>query len=786
MKPLFKIALLAGVASAVQVHLRRGDDVNGRDENGLTPLMLAASKNRGEICSLLLSCGADPFLQNLEGQCALEIARSSGARDAIAVIEKAVGVLPESVINKKSGDWGRYNQPTDSSKLTEYRDIEDGDDWSADPSGWEATENVPLCKGDDLLIETVTALEAGVALYVPVDTDQDWSDVVIFLPERITYSSQDDAKDKRLEIERIFRRAIREGRVSINQLTSACRMEDGFINEVAQSNFGFVLEDIGSEMDEPEWPGGDLTETDFLEDEVSLEECFSFLEELSSENNDLLTNYTKHVSSITMLDPDRESELFKRLKDGIRRMIMALLECSATFEKVSLMLINSLEGRFGKEVADALSEESDDIEENDPDEFPAESDAEVVSFRHSLSEGEIVKIREIAGLIGNLRSLREKHEDQSRKYNDLLLQTSAELLRLHFFLRPLRALGNIIHKLRMEMVEYEQKIEDLCVVIAKMPRDHFLRFLKSDVTNGNWVRIESLAGHPWSDKMAILVPEISKLQSNLIFIESSVGVPLDKFRKIAKQAKEGTAVADKARHGIIEANLRLVVYAAKKLSYRGMDLLDMIQEGNIGMMKAVDRFDHERGAKFSTYAMYWINQSIFRAIADKGRTIRIPVHMFDAIKKLEKISDQILKETGKKASLSTLAASMNLPEERIRKIMGVVGEPISLEATEEDEESLSISETIPDPSLPDPLQVLFQKELRKAVDLSLSEIHPKQVSILRLRFGLDDDQDRTLEEIGQKFSLTRERIRQIEAKGLKSIKSSEHLKLFLGCMDRKE
>ena len=787
MKAQFKVAVMAGVASAVQVHLKRGDDVNGRDENGLTPLMLAASKNRDEICSLLLSCGADPFLKNLHGQSALEIAKLSNAGAALKVLEKAIGVIPDLLIENKAEDLCQNGHLVQSMELTEFREIEDGSDWHPDPSGWEAVEDHLLCDGDDSFVEKVTALEEGVALYVPIDIDQDWSDVLIHLPERIPPSFPEDIKEKRREIERLFRRAIQEGRISLSQLTSACRMEDGSIDEVKKSNLGYVLADIGSEMDEPEWPCEDLQEMDFPEEESLLEECISFLEELSSEKNDLFNSYMKHVRAITMLDPKRELALFRHLEEGIRRMIMALLECPATFEKVGRMLVNLMEGQFDKKQECKLSDKPNDFAEDDTDEFPLESDGEIILFRHSLSDEELMKIRKIAVMIDSLRILRGKNTEESRQYNDLLIQISSNLVKLRFFSSSLRSLVHIIYKLRMEVVEHEEKIQELCVGRAQMTREHFFKLRPMILTNNKWVHAESLAGHTWSNHIALLGPEISQSQSSLLSIQSAVGIPLDKFRKIEKQAKEGEAMAAQARLGIIEANLRLVVYVArKKFKNSGWDLLDMIQEGNLGMMKAVDRFEYERGFKFSTYAIHWIHQSISRAVDDKSRTIRIPVHMLEAVRKIDQLSEQILNDTGRTASLSDLVTGMNLPKERIQKIMGVVPEPISLEASEENDLNSSISETILDPDLEEPLQNIFQKELKKAVEISLSKIHSRQSDILRLRFGLDNDQELTLEEIGQRFCLTRERIRQIEVKALQSMRDPVHLKLLSGFSEGKK
>ena len=322
----------------------------------------------------------------------------------------------------------------------------------------------------------------------------------------------------------------------------------------------------------------------------------------------------------------------------------------------------------------------------------------------------------------------------------------------------------------------------MCVDIAGMPRKDFINSFKGNEANLEWLDKHIRAKRKHSSTLAKMKDDLTRTQRKLVHMEKVTGLGITEIKELNRQLSLGEARARRAKKEMIEANLRLVISIAKKYTNRGLQFLDLIQEGNIGLMKAVDKFEYRRGYKFSTYATWWIRQAITRSIADQARTIRIPVHMIETINKLNRISRQMLQKMGREATPEELAIEMEMPEDKIRKVLKIAKEPISMETPIGDDEDSHLGDFIEDFSVLSPMDSATSEGLGEATQSVLSSLTPREAKVLRMRFGIDMNTDHTLEEVGKQFDVTRERIRQIEAKALRKLRHpsrSEQLKSFL-------
>jgi RNA polymerase primary sigma factor len=427
----------------------------------------------------------------------------------------------------------------------------------------------------------------------------------------------------------------------------------------------------------------------------------------------------------------------------------------------------------GKSVHSSISKEDKDADDEGFGELDGGPDPELAHTRFS----------ELKTLYQNFLSTQKKYGRQDKRtLNQVALIANAFI---KFKLIP-RQLDKLIRKMRSLLEEIrteERTIMRLCVNNAKMPRQIFIDCFPKNETNDNWLKKHILSKKSYAAALKSLQPAILAAQHKLQELEKSVGMSISEIKDINRQMSAGEAKARRAKKEMVEANLRLVISIAKKYTNRGLQFLDLIQEGNIGLMKAVDKFEYRRGYKFSTYATWWIRQAITRSIADQARTIRIPVHMIETINKLNRIARQILQATGKEPSPEELSKKMGLPEDKIRKILKIAKEPISMETPIGDDDGDShLGDFIEDTTALSPIDAATIEGLRENVNQVLATLTPREAKVLRMRFGIDMNTDHTLEEVGKQFDVTRERIRQIEAKALRKLRHptrAEPLRSFL-------
>jgi RNA polymerase primary sigma factor len=537
-------------------------------------------------------------------------------------------------------------------------------------------------------------------------------------------------------------------------------------------------------------------------DEDAVEAAEAALSTVDSDfgrTTDPVRMYMREMGTVGLLTRQDEIVIAKRIEEGLKHMIQAISACPATIaeilalaEKVTkdeLRIDEVIDGFIDaqeEEVVAATVSDDEEVEEGEEEEVEEESeeDGEAVAAANlaQLKEDALARFAVIADLFTKLGKAYEKYGYRSKQYDKLQEQISEELMQFRFSAKQVDALCDTMRGLVEEVRKYERSIQELCVTKAHMPRPHFIKVFPQNEENLEWVKQEIAAKKPYSETLARYQAAIIDQQKKMNELQQRVGIPIKDLKEINKQMTNGEAKARRAKRDMIEANLRLVISIAKKYTNRGLQFLDLIQEGNIGLMKAVDKFEYRRGYKFSTYATWWIRQAITRSIADQARTIRIPVHMIETINKMNRISRQILQETGLEADAATLAVKMEMPEDKIRKILKIAKEPISMETPVGDDDDSHLGDFIEDSNSLAPVEAAVYDSLRNVTKDILDSLTAREAKVLRMRFGIEMNTDHTLEEVGKQFDVTRERIRQIEAKALRKLRHpsrSEKLKSFL-------
>ncbi|MDY7025748.1 MAG: RNA polymerase sigma factor RpoD [Pseudomonadota bacterium] len=558
----------------------------------------------------------------------------------------------------------------------------------------------------------------------------------------------------------------------------------------------------------------DLIMTQSGTDEVAAEEAAAALAAVENEpvrTTDPVRMYMREMGTIELLTRDGEIAIAKRIEEGTRQVMEALalwptiipriLDEYALFEagekKLGDIISGYLDPNDDGEAAPSPSNDSDfdpkQSKKNDKNKDEDKESDDSDDSDDSDESGETLDLELAAERFAELKSLHEKYLAAKAKNKAGSKATQGHLESMAKFF----TIFKLVPKLHEELIEdvrcvlvqirnHERNIMETCVRRARMPRKDFVQQFPSNETNLKWAPAIVEKNKSYTEKLALYVQDIQLSQTNLQQIADEFSLDIPHIKEINRRVSLGETQTRRAKKEMIEANLRLVISIAKKYTNRGLQFLDLIQEGNVGLMKAVDKFEYRRGYKFSTYATWWIRQAITRSIADQARTIRIPVHMIETINKLNRISRQFLQEKGREATPEELAAELEIPEDKIRKVLKIAKEPISMETPIGDDEDSHLGDFIEDTNIASPLDRATTESLQETTRDVLGNLTPREAKVLRMRFGIDMNTDHTLEEVGKQFDVTRERIRQIEAKALRKLRHPSRSELLRSYISEEE
>jgi RNA polymerase primary sigma factor len=545
-----------------------------------------------------------------------------------------------------------------------------------------------------------------------------------------------------------------------------------------------------------------LTDATAAPDEEAVEEATAALANLDAEfgrTTDPVRMYMREMGTVELLTREGEIRIAKRIEEGLEAVKIALGSYPGTYDLLlrhyetvkagQMRLVDVIVGFVDPNAPDEIAQPQNpklmalEREEaaNDDDETEGDEDEEAIDTGPDPEEA-AKRFNSIAKVHHQFLNALDKLGSKDPKTLKIRKKICGELMELK--LSP-KMFDQLIDNLRQHVTEVrllEKEIMFLCIKQAGMPRKDFISTFPKNETSTRWLDKHIKAKKRYSGPLAKFKDEIERRQNKLKDLEGLFHVLINEIKEINREVSIGEAKARRAKKEMVEANLRLVISIAKKYTNRGLQFLDLIQEGNIGLMKAVDKFEYRRGYKFSTYATWWIRQAITRSIADQARTIRIPVHMIETINKLNRISRQMLQEMGREPTPEELAVRMEMPEDKVRKVLKIAKEPISMETPIGDDEDSHLGDFIEDTSVSSPIDSATTESLRETTHSVLAQLTPREAKVLRMRFGIDMNTDHTLEEVGKQFDVTRERIRQIEAKALRKLRHpsrSEQLRSFL-------
>lgn len=739
------MAVLAGVESAVQIHIDRGDDLNARDEKGQTPLMLSAARNKVAICKLLLAAGADPCLLDPSGRSALDIALSAGARESAEAIEaafkpqlgeRAVGALCEQELSGPEGpapapvsttnspptlrpvDAAAIEQSKPPSHLTEPRPATAYKAWMAeyecedfDLEGWVAEEYRAAPEGDLTLAAAALEIQSAITEHQPIDTSADWDDADAYLPDRATPLPRSDEAETRERLRLVLLRAIREGSVPYSWIEDLALGEDGEPDVEAAALLGMVINDLGAETDERfEYSAPYESFEVFVAphdkpgEEDAVADAMAFVDDLAARRNDPLRLYQKELLREALLTAEAEVALGKAMEQGIENALDALAAwpagINATLEAARLVAKGSKPLRaisFGPQVE------------------PQKSESEGVTNAEIDACADVDAELEQATVDGEPASA----DDEADSQFDLDSKASSN-----------------------ELAEFCAAAEHLSGLSVSTKQDA-----------PEWALCRRAL-----TSMGLTRGFLMELADSGLDGELNSGAAFGQAMGAYRQARDHMAVA----------NLKLVYSIAKKYLFSGQPLDDLLQEGNIGLIKAVDRYDWRRGFKFSTYATWWIRQQVGRFVADKGKTIRLPVHIYEKTQRIAQAARAFELKHGHAPTLEEVATQVQLPISKVEALSRLGLEPLSIDELPDIDGRIAVHSKDQFASR-DPMECVEEIQMIESVNHILSTLKSKEENIVRMRYGIGGQDSLTLEEIGARLDVTRERIRQIEAMALRRL-----------------
>ena len=531
-----------------------------------------------------------------------------------------------------------------------------------------------------------------------------------------------------------------------------------------------------------------LSASDSSADDLAAEEAAAALAAVETEagrTTDPVRMYMREMGTVELLTREGEIEIAKRIEEGLRDVMAALSQFPGTVQyivdaydaaiaddKLTDVLIGYLDPTDDVPPATQVQKGADKDKDDDDDDTPVGPDPVEAAERFETIRKQLKKTE---------RNIKRYGRDGNASQKDLA-QLSEDFAPLKLTPKHFDAMVQNVRAFLDEVRAQEKVLSSIMVRKGRMPKKVFLKEFPGRETDERWLQRQISGKKDWAPKLAPFADELRRAQRKLTYVTDETGLTILQIKEINRAMSIGEAKARRAKKDMVEANLRLVISIAKKYTNRGLQFLDLIQEGNIGLMKAVDKFEYRRGYKFSTYATWWIRQAITRSIADQARTIRIPVHMIETINKLNRISRQMLQEMGREPTPEELGERMEMPEDKVRKVLKIAKEPISMETPIGDDEDSHLGDFIEDATISSPIDTATDEGLREATKSVLSGLTARESKVLRMRFGIDMNTDHTLEEVGKQFDVTRERIRQIEAKALRKLRHpsrSEHLRSFL-------